>query len=78
MKYVYALSTGTVVNPATGLKVRLTELEPWDATDPFVLARPDLFSEAPRIVRRTVPASAPIEAATKAPGARKAVKREAW
>ena len=78
MKLVYALTTGTVVNPATGLKVRLTELEPWDANDPFVQARPDLFSDAPKTVRRTTQAPAPVEAATKAPGARKAVKREEW
>ena len=78
MKLVYANTNGTVLNPATGMKIRLVELEPWDADDPFVKARPDLFSDAPRTVRRTVPASAPIEAATKAPGARKAVKREEW
>lgn len=78
MKLVYAVTTASVVNPATGLKIRLVELEPWDADDPFVRSRPDLFSDAPKTVRRTVKASAPVEAATKAPGARKAVKREDW
>lgn len=78
MKLVYANTSGTVLNPATGMKIRLVELEPWDANDPFVKARPDLFSDAPRTVRRTVVAPAPVEAATKAPGARKAVKREEW
>ena len=78
MKLVYAVTTASVVDPATGLKIRLVELEPWDGNDPFVKVRPDLFSDAPRSVRRTVPASAPVEAATKAPGARKAVKREDW
>lgn len=78
MKLVYATTTASVVNPATGLKIRLVELEPWDADDPFVKLRPDLFSDAPKTVRRTTPAPAPVEAATKAPGARKAVKREDW
>ncbi|HEY7823117.1 MAG TPA: hypothetical protein VIG24_09800 [Acidimicrobiia bacterium] len=78
MKLVYSVTTGTVVNPNTGLKVRLVELEPWDASDPFVKSRPDLFSDAPKTVRRTVVAPNPIEAATKAPGAKKAVKREEW
>ena len=78
MKLVYAVATASVVDPATGLKIRLVELEPWDANDPFVKVRPDLFSDAPLTVRRTVPASAPVETAAKAPGAKKAVKREDW
>ena len=78
MKLVYALTTGTVVDPATGLKVRLTELEPWDANDPFVKARPDLFSDTPKTVRRTRKAETQVETASKAPGAKKAVKREDW
>jgi hypothetical protein len=78
MKIVYAATTGLVVNPVDGLPIRVVELEPWAADDPFVKARPDLFSDAPRSVRRTVLAPEPIETATKAPGARKGVKREEW
>ena len=78
MKLVYALATASVVDPATGPKIRSVESEPWDGNDPFVKVRPDLFSDAPLTVRRTVPASAPIETASKAPGAKKAVKREDW
>ena len=78
MKLVYAVATASVVDPATGLKIRLVELEPWDANDPFVKVRPELFSDATLNVRRTVPASAPVETAAKAPGAKKAVKREDW
>ena len=78
MKLVYALSTCSTKNPVTGLIVRLVEAEPWAADDPFVVARPELFSDEPQKVRRTAPAPKPVEAATKAPGAKKAVKREAW
>lgn len=78
MKLVYAKSSCSAADPNTGLIVRLVESEPWAEDDPFVVSRPDLFSDTPERVRRTAPAPAPVEAATKAPGARKAVKREAW
>jgi hypothetical protein len=78
MKLVYATNTCSTRNPNTGLIVRLVESEPWAADDPFVIARPELFSNEPNKVRRTTPAPAPVEAATKAPGTKKAVKREDW
>lgn len=78
MKIVYAATTATIINPNDGLPLMLVESEVWAADDPLVKARPDLFSDAPQSVRRTVPAVAPIETATKAPGARKGVKREEW
>lgn len=69
MQIVYAVTTANVVNPLDGLPIRLVELEPWAADDPFVKARPDLFSDIPGKVRRTVAAAAtPIETATKNPG----------
>ena len=76
MKLVYAKATCSTTDSATGLVIRLTESEPWSADDPFVKNRPDLFTDHPVRVRRTTPA--PIEAATKTPGAKKAVKRDEW
>jgi hypothetical protein len=67
---VYATSTCTTADPATGLLVRLHEGETWDARDPFVSARPELFSSEPTRIRRTT-APRPIETATKNPGERK-------
>ena len=71
----YALSTLSTANHANGVLIHMTEGEVWAADDPFVLARPDLFSDSPPVIRRTAPAPAPIEAATKAPGERRGVKR---
>lgn len=76
MKLVYAKATCSTTDANTGLIVRLTACEPWSADDPFVKSRPELFSEEPVRIRRTTPA--PIEAATKTPGAKKAVKRAEW
>jgi hypothetical protein len=69
---VFASMTCTTANPATGLLLRVTEGETWAADDPFVIARPELFSPTPVRVRRTVEPSH-IESATKRPGERKAV-----
>lgn len=71
---VFAVSTCTTADPATGLLVRLNEGEAWAKDDPFVKARPELFSDAPLKVRRTAE-PAPVETATRTPGERKAVKR---
>lgn len=71
---VFALATCTTADPATGLLVRLNEGEAWAADDPFVTARPDLFSEKPTKLRRTAEPP-PVEVATRNPGERKAVKR---
>lgn len=73
MPVIYAQSSCSAQDPATGLLVRLAANEPWDADDPFVRARPDLFTDRPQL-RRTVDAPA-VESATKAPGERRAVKR---
>ena len=71
----YAASTLSTADPATGLILHLIEGEVWASDDPFVRARPDLFCDSPPVIRRTAPALAPIEAATKAPGERRNVKR---
>lgn len=54
------------------LTLRLTPGDPWDATDPFVKSRPDLFSDAPATVHRTF---RPVEQATAAPGERRSTRR---
>ncbi len=71
---VFAVSTCTTANPATGLLLRLNEGEAWASDDPFVVARPELFSQEPTRVRRTAP-EVVVETASKVPGERKAVKR---
>lgn len=55
-----------------GLVVRLAPGQPWDASDPFVKARPELFSSTPAFVHRT---AAPVEEATAVPGERRTTKR---
>jgi len=47
----------------------------WASDDPFVIARPDLFTDSPPVIRRTAPAPAPVETASKAPGERRNAKR---
>lgn len=71
----YAASSLSTGNPANGVIINMVEGEVWAADDPFVLARPDLFTDSPPLIRRTAPAPAPIEAATKAPGERRSAKR---
>lgn len=63
--------TTTTVN-FDGRIVRLAEGDPWHATDPFVIARPELFSDLPARVYGT---RAVVEQASAAPGERRTVKR---
>lgn len=74
---VFAMQTCTTTDPKTGLIVRTVEGEPWAADDPFVLAKPELFGNAPHRIRRTVEPAAiqPIETATKTPGEKRKVNR---
>lgn len=48
------VSVGTAT--ADGLSMSLVAGDPWDATDPFVRHRPDLFGPEPpaHVIRRTV------------------------
>ncbi len=64
---VYAL--GACVTYVDGKRVATKINEPWDADDPVVQARPDLFTPAPVKVNRTV--DAPVETATAEPGAKR-------
>ena len=54
-----------------GLSIHLTPGAPWDASDPFVRARPELFSETPTTIHRTTT----VEQATAGPGERRMTKR---
>jgi len=75
---VFASQTCSVVNPASGLKIRLVAGEAWAADDPFVRLRSDLFRSLPLVVRRTEPGGivdAPVESAVAVPGGKRTVKR---
>lgn len=56
-----------------GQIVRIAQDDTWDANDPFVKARPDLFGDAPtRVFTSGGSVSlAPVETATARPGARR-------
>ncbi len=76
--FVFAGQSCSVVNPASGLKIRLSVGEAWAADDPFVLARPDLFLSVPFVVRRSEPirlSDSPVESAVAVPGVKRQVKR---
>lgn len=62
MDYVYAVASAAATTTA-GLPVYLTLGEVWAADDPFVSHRPELFSDTPTRVQRTV-----IEETTANPG----------
>jgi len=52
--------------------MRLAEGDPWYADDPFVVARPELFADAPvRVFGERGPV---VESASAAPGERRAIK----
>lgn len=81
---VFALSTCTMVDASTGLKVRLAEGEAWWASDPFVKQNQHMFASAPTVVRgvrgsKPVPAQKVeallVEEATAVPGAKRQVKK---
>ena len=50
-----------------GVRVRVHKDEPWNASDPFVAARPDLFVGVPEKVQDTEPAPRKKKAAAKRP-----------
>jgi hypothetical protein len=71
MAYVFPTSV-CVVRHGEG-RVHLNPDQQWDADDPFVKARPDLFTENPLNVQRTV-AEPPVERATRAPGEKRTTR----
>ena len=68
---VHAAQTCSSTDPATGMIVRLVQGEPWNADDPFVKARPQLF------IFTDVPTRSTVESATKAPGEKRETRRVA-
>lgn len=76
MEYVFAVSEGLVLNEVDGGTVMMHRGEVWWADDPFVAARPELFSSTPLMVRGTAgqvpPAPTPVvpAAAERRPHAR--------
>jgi len=56
---------------------QLVQDEAWDADDPIVKARPELFNDEPSIVRGTRKREAPVEVATAAPGEKRTRTRRA-
>jgi len=66
--YVYAKESGVRLHNGTPL--HFTENEPWDVTDPFVIANRDLFLDEPKRVRRSTAAkpAGGVERATRRPG----------
>lgn len=77
---VFAADTCSIVDPATGLKVRLVAGEAWAADDPLVSAVPHMFISYPQLVRRTTdpvrnPQFVPVESAVSQPGVKRTVKR---
>lgn len=76
---VFAADSCSVVDPASGLKIRLTAGEAWAADDAFVHAMSHLFVSWPPEVRRTGPskrvASVPVESTVAVPGVKRQVKR---
>jgi hypothetical protein len=57
--YVYSNSEGLVLNEVDGGTVMMARGEAWWADDPFVVARPELFSSTPLMVRGTAGQSPP-------------------
>jgi hypothetical protein len=70
-RIVYAAADCVVRHDNTTL--RLVTGQAWDADDPFVKSRPDLFASEPGVVCRSGPA--PVEQATAAPGERRNTRR---
>ncbi len=70
---MYVFANCDAVAYEDGKRLQLVKDQIWDANDPFVKARPDLFSPSPKKVNRTTPA--PVEAASAAPGEKRATKR---
>lgn len=65
-QYVYARNQ--LVAYIDGARVALEIDDVWDADDPIVKARPDLFAAEPRKVHRTTQPGGEIETATTRPG----------
>lgn len=72
MDYVYSANDGLVLWGPSGSSITMRPNDVWWADDPFVLARPDLFSQTPLVVHSTAgrqaPGHTPLDAKRKARG----------
>lgn len=59
MEFVYSANDGDVLNNVSGGNIRMRPNDIWFADDPFVVARPDLFSATPLVVHSTTGRAAP-------------------
>lgn len=53
MQFVYSANDGLVLNETAGGTVMMHRGDVWRADDPFVLARPELFSATPTVLHST-------------------------
>lgn len=74
-RIVYAKSTAVLAHSGDRVQVRAGEL--WDGDDPLVARYPDMFVEAPNVVRSTASENGytEVEQATAAPGEKRNVRR---
>lgn len=74
MSYMFANAQSVVA--WQGLRIRLAPGDVWAKDDPFVRARPDLFSDVPPVVGSSgVLPESRVEAATARPGERRTTRR---
>jgi hypothetical protein len=71
MAYVYPTCVAVVLYKSG--RVRIHPDQKWPDDDPFVKARPDLFTSEPVTVARS---ERPVEQATRAPGEKRATRRQ--
>ncbi len=71
MDLVYAKQTVLLI----GRGLTVVAGEAWDASDPLVKERPDLFDAEPRAVRTTRTDSGVVEQATARPGEKRSTRR---
>lgn len=73
---MYKYVAATCVVYENGRRYPLVVNDVWDADDPLVASRPDLFVDSPPKVHKSV-VDAPVETATAAPGEKRVTKRAA-
>lgn len=74
-RIVYAKATAVLAH--AGDRVRIGAGELWDGDDPLVTRYPDMFVDAPNVVRSTATENGytEVEQATAAPGEKRSVRR---
>jgi hypothetical protein len=68
MKFKFARYTTTTGMPGNPAPIYVEEGDAWDADDPLVKSRPNLFSDVPPMVHSSFGKRANVEQATAAPG----------